>query len=725
MIPSRVKIRQRDITDCGAACLASVSAFYNLKIPIARIRQKAGTDKQGTNILGMIEAAEYLGFDARGVKGPMEALQTLHLPVIVHMVVKGTLFHFCVLYKMDAKTVILMDPGTGRLIKKKIQEFVKEWTGVAVLISPSHRFRKGNLKTSHSFRFWQLIAPESGLVSLALIGAVIYTLLGLSTSIYVQKIVDFVLVDGNTRLLNLLSVVMIFLLGFQLTFGYLKSWFSMKAGQHIDRRLILGYYKHLFQLPQRFFDTMRVGEIISRVNDAVKIRSFINEVALGLMVNSLIIGFSLAVMFIYYWKLALILLFILPVYLLLYSASNWINKKWVRRIMEESADLEAHWVESLNAAGTIKRFGIEAQVNEKTGQKFNALLFSVFRSGTYGLGLSTGAEWSNRIFTIFILWAGSYFVIRREMSPGELLSFYSLIAYFTGPAASLIGANRSVQDALVAADRLFEIIDLETEQKGETLITLTPHLLTDIHFTQVCFRYGTRTEVFRDLNLVIRRGSRTAIAGESGSGKSTLLSLLQNLYPLNHGKINIGLFELSQISNASLRKLVAVVPQEISLFAGTIAENIALGDFYPDILKITDLCHRLGIHEFIEQLPGGYHSRINEQGVNLSGGQRQRIAIARALYRNPEILILDEATSALDPVAESKVRETLDWFKDREKTIILIAHRIQTIRHCDEIVILHEGKVAEKGTHDELMKLGGRYFKMFMAYSPGKAAISI
>jgi ABC-type bacteriocin/lantibiotic exporter with double-glycine peptidase domain len=584
-----------------------------------------------------------------------------------------------------------------------------------VLVSPSHRFRKGKLKTSHCLRFWQLIAPESGLVSLALIGALIYTLLGLSTSIYVQKIVDFVLVDENTRLLNLLSVIMIFLLFFQLAFGFLKSWFSMKAGQHIDRRLILGYYKHLFQLPQRFFDTMRVGEIISRVNDAVKIRSFINEVALGLIVNSLIIGFSLSVMFIYYWKLALILLFILPVYILLYAVSNWINKKWVRRIMEESADLEAQWVESLNAAGTIKRFGIEAQVNEKTGQKFNALLFSVLRSGTYGLGLSAGAEWSNRIFTIFILWAGSYFVIQREMSPGELLSFYSLIVYFTGPAASLIGANRSVQDALVAADRLFEIIDLETEQKEEALITLSPHLLADIHFIQVCFRYGTRTEVFRDLNLIIRRGTCTAIAGESGSGKSTLLSLLQNLYPLNHGKIKIGLFEMSQISNASLRKTVAVVPQEISLFAGTLAENIALGDFYPDILKITDLCHRLGIHEFIEQLPGGYHSRINEQGINLSGGQRQRIAIARALYRNPEILVLDEATSALDPVAESKVRETLEWFKDREKTIIIIAHRIQTIRHCDEIVILHEGKVAEKGTHEDLMKLGGHYFQMFKA----------
>ncbi|HNR06471.1 MAG TPA: peptidase domain-containing ABC transporter [Saprospiraceae bacterium] len=714
-IPARVKIRQRDITDCGAACLASVSAFYHLKIPIARIRQKAGTDQKGTNILGMIEAAEYLGFDARGVKGPFEALETVPLPVIVHLVVREILYHYCVLYKIDAKSVTLMDPATGKFEKKKIQEFREQWTGVAVLISPSDRFRKGNKKTPNSIRFWQLIAPESGLISLAFIGALLYTLLGLSTSIYVQKIVDFVLVDGNTRLLNLLSVAMVCLLLFQMSFGFLKSWFSMKAGQHIDRRLILGYYKHLFRLPKRFFDTMRVGEIISRVNDAVKIRSFINEAALGLMVNLLILLFSLAVMFVYYWKLAILLLFILPVYFLLYTLSNWINKKWVRRIMEESAELEAQWVESLNAAATIKRFGVETQWNERTARKFNALLYSVFRSGTYGLALSTGVEWSNRIFTILILWAGSYFVIAREMSAGELFSFYSLIAYFTGPAASMIGANRAVQDALIAADRLFEIIDLDTEQNEDTRICLSPELLDDIQFTRVGFRYGTRKEVFRDLNLVIRKGKSTAIVGDSGCGKSTLLSLLQNLYPLQKGKITIGIFELNQMSNASLRKIVGVVPQEISLFDGTIAENIALGEFYPDLRKITEIGHRLGITEFVEQLPGGYHSRISEQGTNLSSGQRQRIAIARALYRDPEILILDEATSALDPIAESRVRETLNWFKDRDKTIILIAHRLHTIRHCDEIVVLHEGRVSEAGTHENLMNLKGRYFQMFSA----------
>lgn len=715
MIPSKAIIKQRDITDCGAACLASIAAYYQLQVPIALIRQKAGTDKQGTNVLGMIEAAAFFGLEARGVKGPFEALDSVPLPIVVHVLVKQSLHHYCVVYKMDKKTVTLMDPGPGKLIKKTHADFQKMWTGVVILFSPSDHFQKGNNKVSHGQRFWQLIAPEKSLVLMALLAAICYTVLGLSTSIYLQKLIDFVLVEGNIRVLHLLSMAMIVILIFQMSFGFLKSWFSILAGQHIDKRLILGYYKHLFRLPQTFFDTMRVGEIISRINDAVKIRAFINEIAQSLIVNILIIGFSMAVMFMYYWKLALIILLIIPFYLVIYQLSNWVNKIWGRRLMEQSADLESQLVESLHNAGTIKRFGIESSTREKTETKFNTLLSSVFKSGTYSLGLHSSIEGLTHLFTIVILWAGSYFVIQRELTPGELLSFYALIAYFTGPASALIGANKSVQDALIAADRLFEIIDLDTEQPNEPKIELSPELIGDIQFSNVSFRYGTRIEVFRDLDLMIKKGSTTGIVGESGCGKSTLLSLLQNLYPLKQGRISIGQFDLKHISNISLRQLVSVVPQEINLFSGTLIENIALGEFNPDLKKIIELCSRLGIHDFIDSLPQGYMTTLNEQAVNLSGGQKQRLGLARALYKNPEILILDEATSALDPRAEANVHETLDWFKAQGKTIIIIAHRLKAIRYCDNIIVLHNGKVIEQGQHGDLIKGNGLYHQMLMA----------
>ncbi len=708
-----VKIKQRDITDCGAACLASIAAHYRLRLPVSRIRQYAGTDKRGTNVLGLIEAAERLGFQAKGAKGPMESLSKIPLPAIAHVIVKNGLHHFVVIYQVSKEKITIMDPGDGSIHKKKIADFTKEWTGVIVLLLPNESFAIGNNKVSNYTRFWELIKPHSGIMLQALIGAIVYTILGLSSSIYMQKIIDFVLVDGNIRLLNLLSIGMILILIFQIFIGTGKTLLGLQTGQHIDAKLILGYYKHLLQLPQRFFDTMRVGEIISRINDAVKIRMFINDTALNIIVNVLIVIFSIGLMFLYYWKLAMMMLAIIPLFVMLYWLSNRINKKWQRTLMENSAELEAQLVESLNAAGTIKRFGLEAYSNIKTENKFIVLLQSIYKSSVKGLYLATTSDFITHLFTIIILWAGSYFVINRELTPGELLSFYALIGYFTGPAAFLLGANKSVQDALIAADRLFEIIDLETESSNENKVTLTPALIGDIVFHNVHFRYGTRVTVFNGLDIRIEKNKTTAIVGESGSGKSTLLSLLQNLYPLQEGNISIGGLDLQYISHTSLRQMVSVVPQTIDLFAGTIIENIAIGDFEPEMQKILGLSERLGIHDFVEKMPSTYHTILNEQGINLSGGQRQRIAIARALYRDPEILILDEATSSLDAASEQKVQSTLEQFKHQGKTIIIIAHRLSTIKNADTILVLKDGKLTEQGSHHELMELEGNYSLMW------------
>jgi ABC-type bacteriocin transporter len=709
----RVKIKQRDISDCGAACLASISMHYKLKYPISRIRQYAGTDKRGTNVLGLIEAAERLGFQAKGAKGQLENLCSIPLPAIAHIILKSGLHHYVVIYKVSKNSVVYMDPGDGAFHKLDLDIFKDIWSGVLVLLLPGTNFVAGKHKISNVQRFWNLINPHLSIMLQALIGAVIYTILGLSTSIYLQKIIDFVLVEGNIHLLNLLSIGMIAILLFQLIIGGYKTVFGLQTGQLIDIRLIMGYYKHLLHLPQRFFDTMRVGEIISRVNDAVKIREFINSVALSFIVNGLIVVFSILLMFFYYWKLALLMLAIIPFYLLIYWITNKVNKKWQRRLMEESAELESQMVESLNAVGTIKRFGLERFTNEKTEDRFLTLLQTIYKMSMYSLYIGTGSEFVTRFFTIILLWAGSFFVISNELSTGELLSFYALIGYFTGPASSLITANRSIQDALIAADRLFEIIDLETEATNENKVELSRDQIGDIECKELSFRYGCRTSVFNGLNLRIKKSMSTAIVGESGSGKSTLLSLLQNLYPLQGGTITIGGLDLQYISNRSLRKLVAVVPQQIDLFSGTIIENIAIGDPEPDLGRILFLAKLVGIDEFIEKLPNTYNSIVVEQGTNFSGGQKQRLAIARALYRNPEILILDEATSSLDPASEQKVQETLGWFKAQGKTIIVIAHRLSTIKHCDQILVLSKGKLVEQGNHFELLENEGHYARLW------------
>ncbi|WP_461632623.1 peptidase domain-containing ABC transporter [Labilibaculum euxinus] len=712
-----IKIKQHDITDCGAACLASISAHYKLKLPISRIRQLAGTDKKGTNALGLIRAAEKLGFTAKGVRGGLDSLPKIPLPAIAHVVVKEVLQHYVVIYKVSDKHVEIMDPGDGQIHKKSIAEFEKEWTGVLILMVPNEQFVQKNEKVSNISRFFFLLKPHKSILFQALFGAVIYTVLGLSTSIYIQKLADFVLVDGNTNLLNLLSVGMVVLVIFQIFIGTSKTVMVLKTGQLIDSRLILGYYKHLLKLPQRFFDTMRIGEIISRINDAVKIRSFINDTAISLIVNIFIVVFSFGLMFIYSWKLALAMALIIPLYSLVYLITNRLNKKQERKVMERAADLETQLVESLNSVKTIKQLSLEEFANIKTETRFINLLQTGYKSGLNSVFSTNSSEFLSRIFTIVLLWFGGYLVIDRTITPGELMSFYAIIGYFTGPVASLIGMNKSIQNALIAADRLFEIMDLEREEE-ENMIELKKETTGDILFQDVSFSYGTRVDVFEKFNMQIPQGKITAVIGESGSGKTTIAALLQKLYPLNEGNIYIGNVNIKYASNDSLRNYVGIVPQNLDLFAGNVVENIAVGEFQADMERILDICKQLGILDFIENLPNGFQTWLGENGASLSGGQKQRLAIARALYRDPQVLILDEATSSLDSISEEQVQACIRNLKAQGKTIVLIAHRLGTVLQSDKIIVLEKGKLIEEGAHSELYEQKGKYYEMWQKQMP-------
>jgi ATP-binding cassette subfamily B protein len=506
---------------------------------------------------------------------------------------------------------------------------------------------------------------------------------------------------------------MFIILAFFLAFGYLKNKFALRMGQSIDSRLILGYYRHLLRLPLRFFDTMQVGEITSRVNDAVKIRAFINNTLIEVVLNLFVISFSLVAMFIFFPKLVLLAGLFLPIFAVLYAISDRLNKRYQKKLMEDAADVQRQFVESLNGIGTIKRFHIEEYAISKTENLFFRLLQTVYSSGGSSLIISTSAELLTRTLTLLILWTGSFFVIHQQLSAGELMSFYSLTGYFTLPLSGLLYANRSIREAAVASDRLFDIIDLETDEKHEQEITLEASLTEDIIIEKVDFHFGNRPAIFEALSMTIPRAKSTAIVGESGSGKSTLISLLQRLYPVDSGRILINGYDIRYVDNRSLQQLIAVVPQQIEIFSGTIIENIAIGEYEPDLKKVMDLSHLLGLNEFIEKLPENYYTLLSEQGINLSGGERQRIAIARALYREPQVLILDEATSSLDPQSEFKVQQALKWFLDKQKTVIIIAHRLSTVKSCDKIMVLKHGRLTEDGNHHELMALNGSYANMW------------
>lgn len=705
-------VKQHDIRDCGAACLSSIGSYFGIHLPIAKIRQFAHTDKRGTNLLGLIEGAEKMGLTAKGVKAPLEVLSEIPTPTIAHVILEGQLQHFVVIYKVKKETISVMDPGEGKMKMYSIEDFAKIWSGVLVLVEKAESFVEKNEKTSNFQRFIELIAPHKAVLLQALFGAIVFTLLGLCMSIYIQKITDYVLVDGNSNLLNLLSVIMIIVILLQAYIGSKKSIFVMKTGQLIDARLILGYYKHLLRLPQRFFDTMQIGEITSRINDAVKIRAFINDVAIDMVVNIFIVIFSFSLMFIYNWKLAVIMLIIIPLYALIYFLLNRYNQKVERRLMEDSAELQTQLVESITHIRTIKEFSLENFSDEKTENKFVKLLFTIYKSGLNGIFAGTSTQFLASIFIVILMWSGASFVLKGEITPGELFSFYALIGYFTSPITSLIGMNKAIQNAIIASDRLFEIMDLERE-KTENKITLNRENFTDIVFKNVFFRYGTRLDVFENFNAKIKANTITAIVGESGSGKTTLFALLQNLYPITEGQITIGGYDVRNIDVQSLRSFVGIVPQQVNLFSGNIIENIALGDPFPNIQRIHDISKELGITDFVEKLPYGFETQVGENGATLSGGQKQRIAIARALYKDPQLLLLDEATSALDTASEQIVKQTIEKFKQKGRTVLVIAHRLSTIAHADTILVMEKGLLVEEGTHQELLQKQGLYHSLW------------
>ena len=717
-----IQIKQHDFTDCAAACIASVLGWYKKEVPIARIRQLAATDQKGTTAWGIIQAARSLDLTAKGVKGSKDDLPDIPLPAIAHVVVKGLLHHYVVIYAVKANKIQVMDPAIGKLEWMELSQFTESWTGVLVLLSPQQGFQTGSEKTSVLRRFTYLLRPHRSILFQVMLGAMMFTLLGLSTAIFLQKIVDYVIPDGNRNLLNLLGIAMIVILGVKVLLNHAQVLLTVKTGQQIDSRLILGYYKHLLKLPQQFFDQMRVGEIISRMNDAVKIRAFINEALISTAVNVFIVLFSFGLMFTYYWKLAFVIFLVVPVYGLIYYLSNRINRRTQRKLMENGADLEAQLVESIHAAKTIKRFGLEDYANLKTETRFIRLLKTVYQSATNSLWVGNANQLATGMATLLLLWLGTTFVLDKIITPGELLSFYAIIGYFTGPIGSLIGMNKTIQDAVIAADRLFEVMDLEREETANQS-ALTTEMVGDITFTDVRFEYGSRTTVFEKLNLRIPKGKLVAIVGESGSGKTTLMALAQRIYPVNSGKISIGDYDIRYLTSDSLRRIIGVVPQDIHLFAGNIVENIALGDVNPEMDRILAICKELGLSEFIETLPAGFNTYIGENGTQLSGGQRQRIAIARALYRRPEILVLDEATSSLDSISESHIQRVVANFNAAGKTVVVIAHRLSTVMNADKIVVLDRGDVVEEGNHPSLMNIKGYYYRLWQQQFPPEYAL--
>lgn len=711
-------IKQYDITDCGAACLAIVSRQYGLKTPITRIREVAGTDKQGTNAYGMVKAAERLGFSAKGVKGDKEAFFTpFPLPCIAHVVVDGSLLHYVVIHRITKKKVVVADPAKG-IRKVAPEDFFKEWTGVLILLAPTQKFEKGDHSKSIWSRFFNLLVPQKSLLINIFFASLVYTILGVGASFYFKIMMDEILPNLLERTLTIISIGVIVLYVFQIVLGAFRSHMLLYMSQKLDINLILGYYSHVLELPMSFFGTRKVGEIISRFMDASKVREAISGATLSIMIDTLMAVIGGVILYMQNSAMFAVSAVVVVLYGVIVFSFNKPLQKVNRKSMEENAQLTSFLVESLNGIETVKAYNSERSANIETEKKFVRLQRTIFHNGVLNNVSGSLSGFISAVGSVVILWVGATFVINGEMSIGQLLTFNALLVYFLDPVKNLINLQPMMQTAIVASDRLGEILDLELEKKEEDEKKIKPNSLHEsIQIKGLDFRYGTRQLVLQDIHLDIKAGEKIAFVGESGSGKTTLVKLLLHFYPWEKGEILIGPYNIKDINLEWLREKISYISQDVFLFSGTIYENLTLGLSDPSMEEVIKVSTMTCAHDFINAFPLRYDTMLEENGANLSGGQKQRLAITRALLKKPDILIMDEATSNLDSITEKAIGRMIDQ-QTHGITTLIIAHRLSTIMRCDKILIMHQGHFVESGTHSELMARKGQYYRLWKEQLP-------
>jgi ATP-binding cassette subfamily B protein len=709
-------VRQTGQSDCGAAALATVALHYRRPIALQRLRELAGTDRIGTNLRGLLQAAEALGFAAKGVKGLYEALPQVPLPAIAHVKTEEGLGHFLVLYRIAKDMVVVADPARG-IQKLSRDAFCRCWTGYLLLLVPEQQASPamlGSAPLSPWRRFLGLLGAHTPVLAEACCCALLMVGLGVASSYFIQHLVDSVLVRHEGRLLNALGIGMMLIVLFRTVFGMLRQYLVAYVGRKVTLTLTAGYARHLLGLPLPFFEMRRVGEILSRVNDAAKVREAISGTTLTAVVDSILVVLLVVLLWLYDGPLALVATAFVPLLVLSTVVHHPAARRRSRAAMEDAAQLSAHLAEDVSGVETIKAFGAERLRVEEGETCLVRLVQTIFALEMLGLNMSALGTFITTMASLVVLWYGGHRVMDGALTIGQLMFFDSLLGYLLGPLERLASVNLKLQEALMAVDRLYQILDLDVEPLGERQQLTFAGVREAIVLQDVSFHYGCRANVLEQVTLRIPAGKTVAVVGESGSGKSTLLKLLLGFYAPTAGRILLDGADLRDFALASLRNRIGLVSQEPFIFNGTLRENIALGRSGATPEEIAAAARTAGLEAFIAGLPERYETVIGERGVNMSGGQRQRLAIARALLRQPEILIFDEATSHLDTATERAIQASLKTAL-AGRTVVLVAHRLSTIREADLIYVLHRGRLLQQGTHRELLAQEGLYRTLWHA----------
>lgn len=704
-------VKQHDQSSCGAAALATISLYYKRAINFHQIRDLAGTDQIGTNFLGLKDAAERLGFEAIGVEGEYEEIPEVPLPAVAHVVNADGLGHFVVLFEINKKGVIVADPAHG-IEKLTKEEFCQKWTKRLLLLTPRDDFEEAGdgltKQISPWKRYFQLLLPQSRYLIEIFFAALLITILGLASAFFIQHLVDSVLVHGEKKLLNVLALGMIILILFKSLLGIVNQYLLIYVARKIHLSLISKYLRHALHLPLKFFETKQVGDVLSRVNDATKVNQLISGTTLTVVLNSFLTVIFLGIMYYYDWKLALLVTLFLPFIVGATLGFNPAVKTFSRRAMEQASRLQSYIVENVMGVSSIKALGIEERRGHGADEKLVQTIQTHFSLQKTGLTQHALQTLITGVLGIIVLWYGGYRVFAGELTIGQLMFFNTLLASLIDPLNHLTEAQLSIQDGFVALDRLGEVLDLKAEKLHEPKKFQLEKLQSGIKLENVTFRYGNRGDVLQNVSIDIPLGWKIAIIGESGSGKSTILKLLMRFYDPSEGVVSIDGVDLKDYELASVRSKISLVAQEPHIFFGSIRDNILAGFPNATMEQIMFAAQMADLHDFINELPERYETKIGEGGMALSGGQRQRLAMARAIISDPDIFIFDEATSHLDSQTELTIQKNFKEYLSG-KTVISVAHRLSTIRTADWIYVLDKGRVVEANTHEKLLTYNGVY----------------
>ena len=706
-------IKQHDATDCAAACMGMVCLHYRKETTITKLRDLMGTDLKGTNLIGLSKCAEQLGFNCQAVKVDREGfLSRYTLPAIANVITKEGMSHFVVVFRITKKYVIVGDPAKD-IERISIDDFYKKFTGAMLLLKPNSEFEREEIKGTKLFdRYIKLLLPQKKLFIYALVASLLVTLLGILSSLFNNIIYDEIL---PYRQKDVLKIMLAVFLGISLTstfVSFVRQWILMHLSIKIDIPLMLGYFEHIYKLPMKFFASRKTGDITTRFSDAFTIKDIFTNIALSLIMDISMALITGVILFQMNPKLFAIIVMMTIISIVLVFIFKQPYKKINEEQMQQSSILNSEIIEGLRAVETIKGNANEDIELESIEREYIKSLRISYKEGMLSNVQGIISSVISGAGNLVMLYVGIMQVINNSLTLGSYMAFMTLAGYFMDPIGNLVSLQLSIQEANISMKRLSEIMDYEREQQSERQYQEITQIDGDIKLNHVTFGYGNRKPALDDVSFTIEKGQKVALVGASGSGKSTIAKLLLKYYEPQSGDITIDGMDISEYRNDDIRRAVSYVPQNIELFSKSIYDNIRVTRQSATLDDVREAAKAADAHEFIKRLPMQYYTYLEEAGNGLSGGEKQRIALARAFLKENQFYIMDESTSNLDFATENIIFDMI-YNKFRKKTMLIIAHRLATVKNCDKIIVMDKGKIVEQGTHQQLLERKGQYYRLW------------